>query len=283
MRTAHPWAELLIALCLVVTSGIPAVVTAVVATALAVAYLVLIVRAVQSPEPTDCACFGVVGAEQVSGWTVLRNVLAARPLRDLRVGGPGRTLAAAVGGRARFRRVVAGRDGGGGRDDRTRRAPERAEARPPRTLSTIWTSRTTSGPRSPTSPSPWRTGVSSAFGSSPDHAPSSSLRCRGTCSSCLPTIEAAPHWRERLPEVDIHLLYAERRRPGHVEPVTSRRRCTTRSGSSTRRCSCAAHRPRCSSAPTGCSRAAPSPATTSSAPSWRTWRPSWPSSRLLPR
>ena len=75
IRTAHPWAELLIALCLVVTSGIPAVVTATVTTVLAVAYLVLIVRALQSPEPTDCACFGVVGAEQVSGWTVLRNVL----------------------------------------------------------------------------------------------------------------------------------------------------------------------------------------------------------------
>ncbi len=49
MRTAHPWAELVIALCLVVTSGIPAVVTAAVATALALVYLVLVVRAVQQP------------------------------------------------------------------------------------------------------------------------------------------------------------------------------------------------------------------------------------------
>ena len=98
IRTAHPWAELLIALCLVVTSGIPAVVTAIITTALAAAYLVLIVRALQSPEPTDCACFGVVGAEQVSGWTVLRNVWLLGLSGGMRVGGPGRTLATAVGG-----------------------------------------------------------------------------------------------------------------------------------------------------------------------------------------
>ena len=48
MRTAHPWAEVLIALCLTVTSGMAAVVTATITTALAVTYLVLIVRALQS-------------------------------------------------------------------------------------------------------------------------------------------------------------------------------------------------------------------------------------------
>ena len=75
MRTAHPWAELLLALCLVFTSGIPAVVTATIATALAVGYLVLVLRAAQRPEPTDCACFGAARTEQISAWTILRNVL----------------------------------------------------------------------------------------------------------------------------------------------------------------------------------------------------------------
>ena len=74
IRQAHPWAELLIAVGLVVTSGVPAIVTAIITTALALAYLVLIVRALRTPEPTDCACFGVVGTGRVSGWTVLRNM-----------------------------------------------------------------------------------------------------------------------------------------------------------------------------------------------------------------
>ena len=160
MRTAHPWAELLIALCLVVASGIPAVVTAIVTTALAAAYLVLIVRALQSPEPTDCACFGVVGAEQVSGWTVLRNVwllgLSAvcvwvaqdgrSPLQwaaDL--GSDAWWLVAMVAAATMTALVV---------------HPSAPKPAPLRTLSRIWTSRTTSGPRSPTSRSPWRTGVS---------------------------------------------------------------------------------------------------------------------------
>jgi hypothetical protein len=35
----------------------------------------------------------------------------------------------------------------------------------------------------------------------------------GSCSSCQPTIAAAPQWRERLPDVDVHLLYATHHDP----------------------------------------------------------------------
>ena len=86
MRSAHPWAELLIALCLVVTSGLPAVVTAIITTALALTYLVLIVRAVRSPEPTDCACFGV-----------LTQPFSERALRVVRIGVLGFEESAAMG------------------------------------------------------------------------------------------------------------------------------------------------------------------------------------------
>jgi hypothetical protein len=40
----------------------------------------------------------------------------------------------------------------------------------------------------------------------------------GTCSSCLLTIEAADQWRRRLPEVDIHLLYASANDPTTATP-----------------------------------------------------------------
>jgi hypothetical protein len=39
-----------------------------------------------------------------------------------------------------------------------------------------------------------------------------------TCSSCASTIEAAPLWQERVPEVDIHLLF-----PSEDDPATSTR------------------------------------------------------------
>ena len=46
------------------------------------------------------------------------------------------------------------------------------------------------------------------------------LAVSGTCSSCRPTIEAAPHWRERLPEVDIHsCMRAPTTRPRRALPT----------------------------------------------------------------
>ena len=217
MRTAHPWAELLIALCLVVTSGIPAVVTATITTALAVAYLVLIVRALQSPEPTDCACFGVVGAEQVSGWTVLRNVLllglsgvcvwvaqdGRSPLQwAVGLGSDAWWLVAIVAAATMTALVVhpgapkpAAEDAV---DDLDLEDYERTEIpHVPLTLAdgSVVSLREFAGSR-----------------------PKLILAVSGTCSSCLPTIEAAPQWRERLPEVDVHLLYASAHDPATSSP-----------------------------------------------------------------
>ena len=210
MRTAHPWAELLIALCLVVTSGVPAVATAVIATALSVAYLVLVVRAVQSPEPTDCACFGVVGSEQVSGWTVLRNVLllalsgiclwvaqdGRSPLQwALGLGSDAWWLGAMVAAAAMTGLVV---HPGAPKpvDDLDLEDYERTEI--------------------PHVPVTLHDGSVVSLRELAVTRPKLILAVSGTCSSCLPTIEAAPHWRERLPELDIHLLFGSA-----DEPVSS--------------------------------------------------------------
>lgn len=75
LRRGHPWAELVLAAALVFAPGVLAVVTTAGATVLCVVYLVLVVRAVTRPEPTDCACFGEDSRAAITGQTVVRNVV----------------------------------------------------------------------------------------------------------------------------------------------------------------------------------------------------------------
>jgi hypothetical protein len=209
MRTAHPWAELLLALCLVVTSGIPAVLTATIATVLAVAYLVLVLRAAQRPEPTDCACFGAARSEELSGWTVMRNVLL--------LGLSGLCVWAATDGRSPWQRA-----GELGPEvwwlgaivaavlmttlilypSSSKPAIEAEDSMGDQALEDYERSEI---PHAPVTMADGRVlSLRELAGSRPQLI----LAVSGYCSSCLPTIEAAPDWRERLPEVDIHLLYA---------------------------------------------------------------------------
>jgi hypothetical protein len=219
MRTAHPWAELLLALCLVVTSGIPAVVTATIATALTVGYLILILRAVQRAEPTDCACFGAARTEQVSGWTVLRNVWL--------LGLSGVCVWAALDGRSPWQRV-----GELGPDVWWLAAivaaammtililypsASKLDARveDPVGDQTLGDYERTEIPHVPVTLADGRVvSLRELAGSRPQLI----LAVSGFCSSCVPTIEAAPHWRERLPEVDLYLLYASDRPANGDDP-----------------------------------------------------------------
>jgi hypothetical protein len=212
MRAAHPWAELLLALCLVVASGIPAVLTATVTTALAVAYLVLIVRVLQSPEPTHCACFGVLGAEQVSGWTVLRNVLllglsavsvwvaqdGRSPLQwAFGLGSDAWWLVAVVAAATMTALVV------------------HPSAPKPTAEATVDDLDLEDYERTaiPHIPLTLADGSVVSLREFAESRPKLLLAVSGSCSSCLPTVEAAPKWRERLPEVDIHLLYVSAQDP----------------------------------------------------------------------
>ena len=71
---AHPWAELALAVGLVLTTGWLGTAVAVAAALLFAGYLVLIARAAAQPEPVDCDCFGALGAGPVTRLTVVRNV-----------------------------------------------------------------------------------------------------------------------------------------------------------------------------------------------------------------
>lgn len=70
-----PWAELALALGLLLAPGVGAVVVAVAVTALMAAYLVVVARALGFGEPVHCACFGDLGLGLVTRVTVARNTL----------------------------------------------------------------------------------------------------------------------------------------------------------------------------------------------------------------
>jgi Methylamine utilisation protein MauE len=222
MRTAHPWAELLIALCLIVTWGVPAVVTAIMTTALACFYVFLIVQALRRPEPTDCACFGLHGSEQVTGWTVIRNIWllglsvvcvwaamdGRSPLqRAVELGSDVWWLAAMVAAATMTALIVY-----------PSAARPAAEAEGLVGDLDLEDYVRTEIPHVP---------VTTADGSVVSlrelagSRPKLILAVSGTCSSCARTIDAAPQWRERLPEVDIHLLYASDPHASDGDPVTS--------------------------------------------------------------
>lgn len=88
---AHPWAEIVLAALLLVTSGPAGFAIAALALALMVVYLVLVARALRKPEDVDCGCFGSLGGQRITGMTVARNawltVLAGVGLLSVQDGG----------------------------------------------------------------------------------------------------------------------------------------------------------------------------------------------------
>ena len=220
MRTIHPWTELILAACLVVTAGPVAVVVAALVAVLFIGYLVLVVRALQGPEPTDCACFGSAGSEQVTRLTVVRNAwllgLSAAALWSAFSGRSPLQWAASAGSDLWWLAAVAaaavtaglilyrGASTAGGSDGDVVADldPEHLEdyerteiPHVPVTLAdgSVMSLRDFAGAR-----------------------PKLILAVSATCSSCLPTIDAAPQWQERLPELDVHLLF-----PSPASTVTS--------------------------------------------------------------
>lgn len=72
-----PWAELALAVALLLTSGSVFVMGSLATLALMGAYLAIVVLAVLRPEPADCGCFGDLVDSRVTWRTVTRNVLLA--------------------------------------------------------------------------------------------------------------------------------------------------------------------------------------------------------------
>ncbi len=80
VRRLLPWAEVGLGLWLLVATGPALVVVAGLVLGLFLAYLGLVLRALRSPAPVDCGCFGAVGESRVTAVTAWRNgllVLAA--------------------------------------------------------------------------------------------------------------------------------------------------------------------------------------------------------------
>lgn len=68
-----PWAELLLALALLVAPGILQIIAALCALLLFAFYWVIIARAVMSGNDASCNCFGSTSAAPISQWTLARN------------------------------------------------------------------------------------------------------------------------------------------------------------------------------------------------------------------
>jgi hypothetical protein len=73
---ALPWAELLLAVLLIVTPGALRSAVAAAATVVLVVFTVLLIGVLRRDEQASCDCFGALSADDaVSGWSIARNVL----------------------------------------------------------------------------------------------------------------------------------------------------------------------------------------------------------------
>jgi hypothetical protein len=206
---AHPWAEISLAVLLIVSPGPLAVIAAGVAMLLMLAYLALVVRALRSPVDVDCACFGSLGGERVTAATVWRNAwLGVVASVALGCAVEGRSVAARLGSldaAALWWLVAAAGTGltvalvvGTGR-------PAPREAREP------FPAGEEDYLRVPTPAVP----VFLADGSQTDLRSLSSERAQlllfvsETCGSCEPVIAATPTWQASMPQVDVRFVLAQ--------------------------------------------------------------------------
>lgn len=75
VRTALPWVEILLALALVLSSGIFLWAATAAAVVLFVAFTVFVSIGVRQGDPASCGCFGSLSRAPMSGRTVVRNVV----------------------------------------------------------------------------------------------------------------------------------------------------------------------------------------------------------------
>lgn len=95
----HPWAEIALAVLLVVVPGPVGVLVAAAGVALMLVYLVLVIRALRSPVDVDCACFGALGGDRITQATAWRNGwLTAVAAIALWCSLEGRSVASRLGG-----------------------------------------------------------------------------------------------------------------------------------------------------------------------------------------
>lgn len=206
---ALPWAELALALLLVVASGWLGAIAAVGSLLLFGVYLVLVVRALGFEQPVDCACFGEFAPGHITRRTVVRNawlltlaVVALllsfggrSPLERFAGGTMSWAWLAAAAAVAVTTYLVAGAGA----------APQEAAGAAsidPDDLEDYLRLRTPAVP------------VALADGSSTDLRRLSAQRAQlllyvsETCGSCQGTINSLPGWQRDLPELDVRMMVA---------------------------------------------------------------------------
>ncbi|HKX68276.1 MAG TPA: MauE/DoxX family redox-associated membrane protein [Intrasporangium sp.] len=206
VRQGHPWLEVLLAIALVTLPGRWQLAAAVAVLALLVVYLWLILRALSSTDPVDCACFGAIGSDRVTPWTVLRNAwlvllaVVGIPVamgdtsvlaRLVELGSEAWWLAAVAAGVVTIGLVMA-RPGQSDHSDEHVPAPDddgEYLRRP-----------------TPHLPVSLADGTTVSVRALAKRRPQLLVHVSELCGSCSATVAAVPGWREALPEVDIRLL-----------------------------------------------------------------------------
>ena len=210
---AHPWAEIALALMIMVVPGPVGVIAAGAAVALMLVYVALVVRALRSPVDVDCACFGALGGDRITRATVWRNVWltavgAAALWASLGLRSPVSRLAG-LSAADWWWLVAAGATGltvalvlwpGQGQGS------EAGQEVPEGDIELADYVRT----RTPAVP------ITLADGSTTDLRRLSAQRAQlllyvsEGCSGCQNVIAAAPQWRVQLPQLEVRLLVAVR-------------------------------------------------------------------------
>ncbi|MGF3055969.1 MauE/DoxX family redox-associated membrane protein [Microbacterium sp. YY-01] len=208
----HPWAELALALGLVVIGGVLGLIVGGIALVVMATYLTLIVRAYRAHSDATCACFGQ--QQTLTRRTIVRNswyvLLAAANLavamQHPALGGPLHTLATSaphlwavpvllVLAAVTVVLTVDSSEGGGA-------ASETATSADPTTQPELDYIRT----RTPAVPVTLADGTIVNLRDLTRHAPLILIAVNPGCRACTAVLQALPQWRARLPEVPIRLL-----------------------------------------------------------------------------
>lgn len=211
-----PWAELGLAVALVVLPGALGVVAAVAAVALFGAYLWLVVRARGFETDVDCACFGAFGPGSVTRLTVWRNAwLLLLAVTAVVVAADGQSvvgrvadgaapwwwLAGALAG-ALTAGLVLGVDASGQRGGEAPVEPVGAVEGGAMAVEEGDYLRS----RTPAVPVTLGDGTTTELRELSRLRPQLLVYVSETCGSCSSVIDSVPGWRDAMPQVDVRLV-----------------------------------------------------------------------------
>lgn len=207
MVRALPWVEVVLAVGLLVTSGVLGALAGVATVLLVSAYLWLVARARGFETDVDCACFGSLGPSRITGLTVARNVwlLALALVSLVAISGPS-VVARVTDGRAPWWWLTAAAAAAltvvlvaGHTDPGPQRGRDAAE-------DLAFEEGDYIRMRTPALPIVLGDGSTTNLRRLSDQRPQLLLYVSEGCGSCQDVIAAVPEWRTQLPQVDVRLV-----------------------------------------------------------------------------